>query len=104
MWCIREHCTVVQAGFRLDANAERHLKSPQEMARLFADHQDAIARTMEIADLVTFSLDELRYEYPEDVVPPGETPQSELERLTWIGAKDRYPDGVPESMIDERSN
>ena len=98
LWCIREHCTVVQAGFRLDANAERHLKSPQEMARLFADHPDAIARTMEIADLVTFSLDELRYEYPEDVVPPGETPQSELERLTWIGAKDRYPDGVPDKV------
>ena len=98
LWCIREHCTVVQAGFRLGANAERHLKSPQEMARLFADHPDAIARTMEISDLVTFSLDELRYEYPEDVVPPGETPQSELERLTWIGAKDRYPDGVPDKV------
>ncbi|MBT3396017.1 MAG: PHP domain-containing protein, partial [Alphaproteobacteria bacterium] len=98
LWCIREHCTVAQAGFRLSANAERHLKAPTEMARLFADYPDAIARTIEVADLVTFSLDELRYEYPEDVVPSGETPQSELQRLTWIGAKDRYPDGVPDKV------
>ena len=98
LWCIREHCTVAQAGFRLGANAERHLKAPKEMVRLFAEYPDAIARTMEVAELVTFSLDELRYEYPEDVVPPGETPQSELQRLTWLGAKDRYPDGIPDKV------
>ena len=68
--CIREHCTIEQAGFRLAANAERHLKPPEEMARLFRRHPEAIMRTMEIAERCTFSLDELRYEYPDDEAPP----------------------------------
>ena len=55
------------AGWRLAANAERHLKSPQEMARLFRDHPEAVARTLEVADQCTFSLDELRYEYPNEI-------------------------------------
>ena len=67
--CIREKCTIDEAGLRLEANAERHLKSPQEMARLFNGHEDALARTIEIADACTFSLDELRYEYPDEPVP-----------------------------------
>ena len=98
LWCIREHCTIGEAGFRLTANAERHLKPPGEMARLFQDYPEAIARTGEIAALVTFNLEELRYEYPEDTVLPEATPQSELERLTWIGAKNRYPNGVPDKV------
>jgi error-prone DNA polymerase len=93
--CIREHCTVADAGYRLHANAERHLKSPAEMARLFADYPDAVARSAELAALCTFSLSELAYEYPGETVSPGETPQSELAKLTWAGAEDRYPDGVP---------
>jgi error-prone DNA polymerase len=93
--CIREHCTIHEAGFRLCANAERHLKSPEEMARLFARWPDAIARTLEIAERCRFSLDELRYEYPVDPVPDGRTPQQELVRLAWEGAAERYPQGVP---------
>ncbi|MCW5773343.1 MAG: error-prone DNA polymerase [Rhodospirillaceae bacterium] len=88
--CIREHCTLDEAGFRLFANAERHLKPPAEMAQLFRDHPEALARTMEIAGRIRFSLDELRYEYPVEPVPEGGTPQQELERLTWIGAARRY--------------
>ena len=67
--CIREKCTIHDAGLKLEANAERHLKPPQEMARLFAGHEDALARTIEIADACTFSLDELKYEYPDEPVP-----------------------------------
>jgi error-prone DNA polymerase len=93
--CIREHCTIHEAGFRLHANAERRLKPPEEMARLFRDFPKAIGRTMEITDACTFSLDELRYEYPIDPVPDGRTPQDELVRLAWAGADDYFPDGPP---------
>ncbi|MES1197533.1 MAG: error-prone DNA polymerase, partial [Pseudomonadota bacterium] len=96
--CIREKCTIAEAGFKLEANAERHLKSPREMARLFAAHPDAIARTMEIAERCAFSLDELRYEYPNEPVPPGKTPQKHLEDLTWAGAAWRYPKGAPDKV------
>ena len=96
--CIREHCTIAAAGFRLTANAERHLKPGQEMARLFAAYPEAIARTVEIAERCRFSLDELRYEYPSEPVPEGRTPQAELERLTWIGAEERYGGQVPEKV------
>ena len=88
--CIREHCTLVQAGFYLDANAERHLKGPGEMTRLFADYPDAVARTVELAERCRFSLDELRYEYPAEPVPHGRSAQEELARLTWLGAHERY--------------
>ncbi|MDP7667891.1 MAG: error-prone DNA polymerase [Rhodospirillales bacterium] len=93
--CIREHCTIFEAGFRLAANAERHLKPATEMARLFRAHPAALARTMEIAGACAFSLDELRYEYPVDPVPGGRTPQDELTRLAHAGAAERYPKGVP---------
>src|SRR5919106_3042775 len=96
--CIREHCTIDQAGFRLAANAERHLKPPAEMARLFRDHPEALARTLEIADACRFSLDELRYDYPIDPVPDGMTPQTRLEQLAREGAHERYPDGVPDRV------
>ena len=96
--CIREHCSIEEAGFLLNANAERHIKPPKEMARLFRRYPGAIARTIEIADQVTFSLDELRYEYPDEVKGKSTTPQEELERLTWIGADERYPDGIPEKV------
>jgi error-prone DNA polymerase len=93
--CIREKCTVADAGFRLEANAERHLKPAAEMARLFAQYPQAVARTLEIADRLEFNLEALRYEYPEEPVPPGKTPQEHLEALTWERAAVRYPDGVP---------
>jgi len=96
--CIREHCTIEEAGFRLFANAERHLKSPAEMERLFAAWPEAVARTLEIADRCRFSLDELRYEYPDEITTEGRTPQEELVHLAWTGAADRYPGGVPDKV------
>ena len=92
---IRERVTVAQAGWRLAANAERHLKSGAEMARLFRGHEDAVARTLEIVRLCSFSLDELAYEYPDEPVPAGSTPQQHLEALTWAGAEQCYPEGIP---------
>jgi len=96
--CIRERCSVDQAGFRLMANAERHFKPPAEMARLFRRHPEAVMQTMAIAERCTFSLDELRYDYPDDEAPPGTTPQAELARLSREGAETRYPGGVPEKV------
>jgi error-prone DNA polymerase len=98
--CIREKCTIHDAGFKLEANAERHLKAPQEMARLFVRHQDALAHSIEIAQACRFSLDELKYEYPDEPVPEGKTPQSHLEDLTWEGAAWRFPSGIPPHVRD----
>ena len=92
---IRTRVPVAEAGWRLAANAERHLKSGAEMARLFRGHEDAVARTLEIVELCAFSLDELAYEYPDEPVPPGSTPQQHLEALTWEGAEQCYPGGTP---------
>ncbi|GAA0570914.1 error-prone DNA polymerase [Caenispirillum bisanense] len=94
--CIREGCTLAEAGWRLAANAERHLKPAEEMARLFRDHPDAVARSVEIARRCRFSLDELRYDYPTEDADP----QTRLERLTWEGAARRYPAGVPDKVRD----
>ncbi len=90
--------TVAEAGELLFPNAARHLKSPQEMRELFAAAPDAVARTVELSDRCTFVLDELRYEYPEELAPPGQTPLEYLARLTWAGAATRYPGGVPEKV------
>src|SRR6266446_7429556 len=85
--CIREKTTIDVVGRRLEANAERHLKPAQEMARLFRDHPNAIAETMRFAALITFSLDQLKYQYPDEPVPLDKTAQQHLEDLTWAGAK-----------------
>src|SRR5215472_8236041 len=81
--CIREGCTIAEAGYRLAANAERHLKPAQEMARLFRGHQDMVERSLEIVERCQFSLDELRYEYPEEPIPNGQTAQQRLAELVW---------------------
>ncbi len=96
--CIRAGCTLTEAGFRLEANAERHLKPPGEMARLFHGHAAALARTLDILNACQFSLQELVYEYPDEPVPPGMTPQSRLVELTWEGAAWRYPEGLPPAI------
>ncbi|MEM7300489.1 MAG: error-prone DNA polymerase [Pseudomonadota bacterium] len=96
--CIREKCTIETAGFRLAANAERHLKPPHEMARLFSPYPEALEATRTIADRVTFNLDELAYNYPNEPVPPGKTPQEHLSDLAWKGADHFYPDGVPKKV------
>ncbi|MTH78575.1 error-prone DNA polymerase [Paracoccus aestuariivivens] len=98
MTCIREGTTITRAGLILAQNAERHLKSPTEMMRLFADWPHAIHATREIADSCRFSLDELQYEYPHESVPSGSTAQDHLATLTWQGAEGRYPDGVPSKV------
>ena len=104
--CVREKCTLAEAGLRLTVNAERHLKTPAEMARLFKNFPDAIARTVAIANACNFSLKELKYEYPDEPVPEGKTAQAHLEDLTFAGAryrypKDQYPDGIP-SDVEKR--
>ncbi len=102
--CIREKCTLAEAGFRLEANAERHLKPPQVMAQLFSEWPDALDATVEIADRCRFSMDELRYEYPEEIVTPGLSAFEDLKRRAFAGAetrypRSRYPEGVPEAAI-----
>ncbi len=92
--CIREKTTIDQLGRHAQPNAERRLKSPFEMRRLFAGHEDALARTLEIVERCTFSLDELRYEYPDEV-SNGEEPFDRLTRLTEEGLREKYPDGAP---------
>jgi error-prone DNA polymerase len=98
MSCIREHVTLAEAGKLLHPNAERHLKSPDEMMRLFARWPHAIEATRAFADSLNFSLDELRYEYPQETVPEGRSPQEHLAHLTREGAAVRYPDGVPDKV------
>ncbi len=95
MACIREKVTLATAGYLLNPNAERHLKSPAEMIRLFQRWPHAIRATRDFADSIDFSLDELRYEYPQETCPEGRTPQGHLEHLTWIGASRRWGGGVP---------
>ncbi len=95
---IRLGLTVAAAGEHLFPNAERYLKSPEEMAARFARVPAALARTLEIAERSTFSLDELRYEYPEELAPRGQTPLEYLSRLAWAGARRRYPGGIPDKV------
>jgi len=99
--CIREKVTIANAGYLLNANAERHLKSPAEMARLFARWPHAISATREFADSLHFSLDELRYEYPRETVPDGRTPQQHLEHLTWAGAHERWGQRIPYKVLTQ---
>jgi error-prone DNA polymerase len=87
--CIREKTTIDAIGKRLEANAERYLKPAREMARLFRDLPEAIAETMRFASRISFSLDQLKYQYPDEPVPPGKTAQQHLEDLTWAGV-DKY--------------
>jgi error-prone DNA polymerase len=100
MTAIRHKTTVAEAGHLLHANAERHLKSPEEMLHLFVRWPHAIRAAREVADACTFSLDELAYEYPEEIYPDGMSPQEYLEIETWAGAERRYPEGVPDSVHD----
>jgi DNA-directed DNA polymerase III PolC len=95
--CIREHRTLAEAGRWLEPNAERHLKAPAEMARLFREHPEAIAETLRFAERIGFSLDQLRYNYPTEAIGT-ETTQARLERLTWEGARRRFKNDIPASV------
>ncbi|MFD2161155.1 error-prone DNA polymerase [Paradesertivirga mongoliensis] len=88
--CVREKCTIHNAGFRLHQNAERYMKPIDEMQRLFRQYPDAIARTQEIAEACQFSLSELKYVYPDEITTEGRTPQEELVMLAWQGAKEKF--------------
>ncbi|WP_404419711.1 error-prone DNA polymerase [Brevundimonas vesicularis] len=96
--CVRHACTIDELGFRRERHADRYLKPPHEMHRLFKAYPEALARSGEIADRCRFSLDELAYQYPDEVSTPGMTPQQTLEQLTWAGAADRYPEGLPDKV------
>lgn len=97
--CIREGVTVQRAGRQLAANAERHIKDPIEMARLFADRPEAIGETVRLLDRITFDLTDLSYEYPHEPVPSGWEPQAWLEHLSWEAARAKFPDGIPAKLV-----
>lgn len=96
--CIREHVRIDDAGFLLAANAERHIKSPDEIASLYQEHLQTIQETTRFLGLIDFTLDQLKYIYPEETVGNGETAQQTLERLAYAGAGTRYPNGVPDKV------
>ena len=102
--CIAEKTTIDKAGRLLAANAERFLKPAAEMARLFREYPEALAETQKLLDLITFTLDELSYHYPEEPVPEGWTPQGWLAHLTWTAAHERHGETLPERLrtkVDE---
>ncbi|HWT63007.1 MAG TPA: error-prone DNA polymerase [Ochrobactrum sp.] len=92
----RHHTTVFAAGRLLEKNAECYLKPPKEMLRLFRDYAEAVEATADFVAPITFQLDELKYDYPDEPVPPGKTPQQHLHDLTWAGAARHYgADSIP---------
>ncbi len=96
---IRHNVTIDALGFRRERHADRYLKPPEEMHRLFRRYPEALARTLDIARRCTFDLGELAYQYPEEREDPALSPQETLESLTWDGAAERYPEGVPEDVV-----
>ncbi len=95
---MRHGTTVAKLGERCLPNAERHLRSLDDLESIFAARPELLRRTVEIADRCAFSLDDLRYEYPEELAPSGMTPIEYLRQLAWEGAKERYPTIVPEKV------
>jgi error-prone DNA polymerase len=96
--CVREKCSIQSAGYKLHQNAERYMKPIDEMQRLFRQYPDAIERTQEIAEACQFSLDELKYVYPDELTSEGRTPLEELSYLTWQGAKKHYKNDIPKKI------
>jgi len=102
--CIREKCTIDELGDRRERFADRYLKSAAEMERLFRRYLkdvSPVARTLAFAKRCTFSLEQLRYQYPDEIGDSGRTPQEELERLTWEKAPLRYPEGIQGKISDQ---
>ncbi|MVN91529.1 error-prone DNA polymerase [Mucilaginibacter aquatilis] len=103
--CIREKCTIFDAGYKLHQNAERHLKEKKEMERLFRNYPEAISNSRLIADACNFDLKSLKYKYPSELTSEGRTPMQQLEYLTWKGAKNFYKGDIPakvkKALIDE---
>jgi len=96
--CIREKATIEAIGKRLESNAERYLKPRDEMVRLFRDVPEAIAETMRFAGRIAFSLDQLKYQYPDEPVPPGKTAQQHLEDLTWAGVEQYFSGQIDDTL------
>ncbi len=96
--CIREKTTISAAGSKLEAHAERHLRSPRDMKRLFRNFPEALTETVRFADRISFSLDELKYQYPDEPVPPGKSAQQHLEDLTWTGIDKYFPQGINDKL------
>ncbi|MCZ7454375.1 error-prone DNA polymerase [Rhizobium rhizogenes] len=97
--CIRNNTTIDTVGFERERHADRYLKPPGEMARLFPRYPEALARTMEIVSRCKFSLDELSYQYPEEALVPGKSAQESLEQYVWECIPDRYPEGLPPEIL-----
>lgn len=104
---LQDCVTAIRMGSTIDrvhasrlANSQRHLRTLQRISGVYRDQPELIARTGEVADRCSFRLDELRYEYPEELAPAGKTPIEHLKRLAWEGAKQRWPGGVPEKIIE----
>lgn len=98
--CIREKASIDEIGFRLQANAERYLKPAAEMSRLFKGYEDAVARTLDIVAACPFSLDELKYHYPTEPIPPGKTANQHLRNLVFEGARRHFGDRVPAKIVE----
>jgi len=96
---IRHNVTIDELGHRRERFADRFLKPPEEMHRLFDRYPEALARTTEIMDRCRFALEELAYQYPEEKLFPDLTAQQALEKLTWEGAAQRYPEGLPDKVV-----
>jgi error-prone DNA polymerase len=92
---IREKCTIDELGFRRERNADRHLKSPEEMARRFRDYPEALRASEAIAERCTFSLRSLDYQYPDEIIMTRQDPQQALERLAWNGLKQKFAGNKP---------
>ncbi len=97
--CIRTKSTIDDVGFERERHADRYLKPPAEMERLFPRYPEALRRTMEIVDQCKFSLEELTYQYPEEAIVPGKTAQQSLEHYVWECVPDRYPEGMPPEVL-----
>lgn len=96
--CIRTRTTIDDVGFERERHADRYLKPPEEMARLFSRYPEALARTMEIARRCSFSMEELTYQYPQEAIVPGKSAQASLEQFVFECVPDRYPDGLPDHV------
>ena len=98
LYCIRTKQTLATAGRELSRNAERHLMKISEYTRLWSEYPEAIMAASQVAQACSFSLSELSYEYPEEIVPNGRSVMDELIYQTWQGAERRYPDGIPNEV------
>ncbi|WP_296434650.1 MULTISPECIES: error-prone DNA polymerase [unclassified Rhizobium] len=97
--CIRNNTTIDAVGFERERHADRYLKPPEEMARLFPRYQEALARTIEIVERCKFSLEELTYQYPEEAIVPGMDAQQSLEHYVRECIPNRYPEGLPQKVL-----